>query len=56
MLHAPVDELTAERESLPVGVEQAQAENDTLANRVRQLEDDAATCNGELGTLVRAVP
>lgn len=50
-----VDELTSNRASLAATLEQAQAENSTLTNRIRQLEVEASTGGGKLGVIIQAV-
>lgn len=53
---ARADDLTSQRVSLDVGLEQAQAQRDNLEDRIGKLEVDTATYDGKLGTFVRSVP
>lgn len=50
-----VDERTAERAMLTAGTAQAKAEHETLASCILELENAAATCEGELVVVVRVV-
>lgn len=49
------DKVKAERVSTSWGIEQAKAERDSLAARIRELEAAAATQYGEVGVRVQAV-
>lgn len=55
VLHALVDEQTAEHITLATATKQAKDDFDTFPNSVQKLKDEAIRCDNELSVVARSV-